>query len=152
MRQGMQSAACGHRALAAEGNGFGVASRPKETALSLDPSRKGAGRAPLQPTRRRKIAMAGFAARAVAPWTTTGVSAPASSKRETSALPLQTHRPGNGAPRNPRKRRAGDGGGSVPITAMRARGKRADRGGMTALSMMHDGEETRSPDLLPAPV
>lgn len=48
--------------------------------------------------------------------------------------------------------RAGDGGGSVPITAMRARGKRADRGGMTALSMMHDGEDdTRSPDLLPAP-
>jgi len=37
-------------------------------------------------------------------------------------------------------RRAGDGGGSVPITAMRARGKRADRGGLTALSMMHDGE------------
>lgn len=33
----------------------------------------------------------------------------------------------------------------------RARGKRADRGGLTALSMMHDGEDTRSPDLLPAP-
>lgn len=42
----------GHRALAAEGTVFGGASRPREIALSLDPSRKGAGRAPLQPTAR----------------------------------------------------------------------------------------------------
>lgn len=122
---------CGHRALAAEGNGFGVASRPRETAALPGPIAQRGWPRPLcnprpglsRPGPRAACALSGYGA----PWpVVTG-----SGERETSALPLQTHRPdyagrlrqaepGNGAPRNPRFRQIG-GARAMAAAASRSR-------------------------------
>lgn len=111
------------------GNVIAVASRPEELfALLVDTIEQRALRSPLQPLTRRPSC----------PWTQTGVSSPATTKAEMSALPLETHRPFG----------AGD---ALRFAGHAARGTREEGRRADRLRCWHGSEEARTTNLLSSP-